>query len=118
MIICKQLPFPCILGVDAIRKYGIGWEPLTDTITISQANETNRQICVTTDKESDDSDYNLKINGKITIEGGTTAQVLSTLNSKEGQVKTMDAMIGGYTLKEYPTIFVQNQVIKIEKWKN
>ena len=114
VIICKQLPFPCILGVDAIRKYGIVWEPISNTITINQANENNRQICVTTNNESEDSNYNLKISGKITIEGGTTAQVLATLNAKEGKVKTMDAMIGGYTIKEYPMIFVENQVIKIE----
>jgi hypothetical protein len=50
VIIRKQLPFPCIIGVDAIRKYGIAWEPLTDKISINQPNETNRQVCVTADK--------------------------------------------------------------------
>jgi hypothetical protein len=64
--------------MDAIRKYGIVREPLTDNITITQLNEIYRQAWITTDKNSDNTEYNLKFNGKITIKGGTTAQVLAT----------------------------------------
>jgi hypothetical protein len=88
-------------------KNWIVWEPLTDTKkTISQPDETNRQVCIT--QESDDSDYNLKINGKIPKEGGTSAQVLATLNTNEGKNKTIDTMIERYTLEKYPTIFAEN----------
>ena len=41
--------------------------------------------------------------------------MLATLNTKEGENKTIDIMIGGYTLEEYLTIFVEKQIVKIEK---
>ena len=113
MIICRKLPFPCILGVDTLRKYGIIWNPTSNEIKITSPTIKRDFNCTTLQDTDPCQTYELQLNNKVTIEAGTCIQVLATTNTEPNQRIT--ALIEGYTLEKYPSIFVESQLLTIER---
>ena len=69
MIIRRKLPFPCILGVDALRKYGIIWNPTSNEIKITSPTIKRNFNCTTLQDSDPSQKYELQLNNKVINRG-------------------------------------------------
>jgi len=49
----------------------------------------------------------------VTEEGRTTVRVLPISDARGSKSKTIDAILGGYIPKDYLSVFVKSQIIKL-----